>query len=139
MNTTKRTYTKAAWDAAQQTWADGEFSDEWKPWRHEAAMVAGIIFPPDGTKWDSWEDEEPSDRAQLIRAIRETPALLRAAIRKSVTWKQVVFNLDRNRETMREEAMEAEEEFVRAASARRVGYHEAVTSIKAIVDRIAGS
>jgi hypothetical protein len=84
---------RAAWDA-------GRFSDEWRLWRHLAAMEAGIIVPPKGDSYDSWDDDQPSERAQLIRAIRETPRALEAAIRAPNvhSWSAVIAQLVRRRE-----------------------------------------
>jgi len=79
--TKRRTFSREQFEASRSAWEAGDFSAEWKPWRHLAAMEAGIIFPPDGTAWDSWDDDSPSQRAILIRAIRETPDALRSAIR----------------------------------------------------------
>src|SRR5512146_1944784 len=94
------TFSRSHWEAALQAWQDGEFSDEWKPWRHEAAM-RGMIYPPEGTKWDSWEDDEPSQRAMLIRAIRETPSLLHTAIARSRSWYDVIAYIVRERDDWR--------------------------------------
>jgi hypothetical protein len=103
--TKRRTVSREAFEAARQAWTDGEFSDEWKPWRHLAAMEAGIIAPPDGTKWDQWDDENPSERALLIRAIRETPDSLRRALRTPGVhaWSNVVAILMRRRDELRDD------------------------------------
>lgn len=82
-----RTFSRDQWNEAQDLWTD--FSDEWKPWRHKAAM-RGMLYPPEGTRWDSWEDDAPSQRAILIRAIRETPAMLDQAIAKCKSWHDVI-------------------------------------------------
>lgn len=102
-----RTYSRDSWNDAQYLWSSGDFSDEWKPWRHEAAM-AGIIYPPEGTKWDSWEDDSPSQRAMLIRAIRESPALLHRCIPGAHSWSDVLERLLRSRDDWREEMRLAE-------------------------------
>lgn len=89
-------YTREQWEAAQASWSAGEpWSDEWKPWRHLAAEAAGIIDAPEGSRWDQWEDEHPSQRAILIRAIRETPDTLRRAIAMPGvrTWGDVIGRL----------------------------------------------
>jgi hypothetical protein len=87
-----KTFSREAWTDAQAAWDDGEFSDEWREVRHTMAMQ-GCIFPPSGTKWDSWEDDAPTQRAILIRAIRETPDLLRASIAGASSWHQVIDRL----------------------------------------------
>lgn len=84
-----RTYSRVHFEEAQRLWAEGEFSDEWKPYRHLAAM-RGFIYPPEGTRWDSWGDDEPSQRAVLIQMIRERPAALVRAINHSSTWHDVI-------------------------------------------------
>lgn len=98
-----KTYSREAWLEAQQAWKDAEFSSEWKPWRHKAAMECGIIYPPAGTKWDSWEDDNPSQRAILIRAIREQPGVLSGCFRGSKTWADVIAKLVRRRDEIRED------------------------------------
>ena len=101
----RRLYTAEQMEAARAAWETGHFSDEWRDWRHLAAMEAGIIAAPEGTEWDQWDDDEPSQRAMLIRAIRETPDLLRAAIRAPGvhSWAAVIAILVRGRDDMREQ------------------------------------
>jgi len=84
-----RTYSRVHFEEAQRLWTDGDFSAEWKPFRHAAAM-RGFIYPPDGSKWDGWDEREPSQRAVLIRAIREQPVALMAAINRSRSWHDVI-------------------------------------------------
>ena len=97
-----RTYSQADWTASLQEWEDGDFSAEWKPYRHQAAM-RGMIFPPAGTKWDSWDDAQPSQRAILIRAIRETPKIMSQAISRSGSWFDVIAYVMRRHEDWRAE------------------------------------
>ncbi len=87
-----RTFTRDQLDEANAAWDDGDFSKEWRDVRHLAAM-GGIIYPPSGTKWDSWGDAEPSQRAILIRAIRETPVTLRRCVRGATSWGMVIDRL----------------------------------------------
>lgn len=98
----RRLYTAEQTSEARTAWATGHFSDEWRPWRHLAAMEGGIIAPPEGSRWDQWDDENPSQRAMLIRAIRETPELLRGAIRTAPrpTWGAVLEVLLSGRDQM---------------------------------------
>lgn len=97
-----RTFSKADWDAAQDAWDEGRFSSEWRDLRHVMALN-GVIFPPSGTAYDSWEDDQPSQRAVLIRAIRETPELLARCTRNARSWSQVIDRLLRARDEWREE------------------------------------
>jgi len=131
-----RTYSRDAWNEAQDLWAD--FSTEWRNVRHQAAM-RGILYPPSGTKWDSWEDENPSQRAILIRAIRETPKLLNACVARGSSWSEIIAALLRARDDWRDEIDEKDR---RAATSRREEnptHREAVQSIAAILDRIDGA
>ena len=100
---TRPTYTAEQIAEARAGWDD--FSDEWDPFRHLAMTGPGIIFPPAGSKWDSWDEASPSQRAILIRAIRETPDLLRWAIRGAPepSWSRVIERLLNGRDEMREQ------------------------------------
>lgn len=93
--TKRRTYSREQWESAQESWRSGGFSDEWRTWRHLAAMEAGIIAAPEGTKWDQWGDDQPSERAMVVRAIRETPRRLETILRSGRvhSWAQVVREL----------------------------------------------
>jgi len=131
-----RTFKRADLDEAERRWQAGRFSDEWRPFRHQAAM-RGFIFPPEGDRFDSWEDDEPSQRAILIRAIRETPALLDQCIARSRSWAQVIALLTRERDAWREQDdLEArDEEWRRRDEPTR---SQAIEAYRAIADRIAG-
>lgn len=111
--TTRRTFTRERLDASRRAWDAGGFSDEWREWRHLAAMRSGIIDPPAGTRWDSWADDHPSERAILVRAIRETPRALRDALAsgRCHTWAQVVRELVIGRDAMGEDADRREREW----------------------------
>jgi hypothetical protein len=75
---------------AEQSWEG--FSEEWTPWRARA-WARGIRYAPNGTEWDGWDDEHPTQRAILIRAIRETPDLLGWSIDRSDSWHDVIARL----------------------------------------------
>lgn len=128
---TGRTFSRDAWNEAQDLWKAGEFSDEWRKVRHAAAM-RGMLYPPEGTKWDSWDDDAPSQRAMLIRAIRESPALLDVAVSKSRTWGEVIAYLIRRRDDWRAE-MDAQRRLI---DFDKTTPKQAVMSIAAILDRI---
>jgi hypothetical protein len=132
-----KTFNRVDWEAALGEWEAGEFSDEWKPFRHQAAM-RGMIYPPSGTRWDSWEDDEPSQRAILIRAIRETPALLRRCIDRSRSWSEVVAKVIAEIDELRDEAWR------QTRQAERDRYddpdpREATVAIKHLLERIGNS
>ena len=133
--TKRRTYSRDQWEAAQAAWAG--FSSEWRDTRHLAAMEAGIIVPPEGSEWDSWADESPSERAIIIRAIRETPALLRSAIRspRVHSWAAVIAVLVRHRDEMRLDADRWQDHERRQRSFEPTR-EEAAASLKAILEGI---
>ncbi len=127
---TTRTYSRADFERAGLAWTEGEFSDEWQPFRFLAAQ-RGLIFPPEGSKWDSWEDEHPSQRAMLIRAIRETPELLRTCIGRSRTWGEVIGHLTGARDEWRRRAD--------AEAAREIAEHDAAVPTRAEAAEALGS
>lgn len=94
------TFSQADWRRAQAAWEAGEFDRAWSPFR-ELAGRAGFIYPPAGTRWDSWEDDQPSQRAIIWRAIEETPDLLRRCIARARSWSDVVRELTSERDAWR--------------------------------------
>lgn len=131
-----RTFSKGDWDAAQEAWASGEFSDEWREVRHQAAM-RGILYPPTGSRWDSWDVDEPSQRAILIRAIRETPELLERCLFRARSWSDVIAKLLVERDELREDGWRRthRDEDDRDEPDPR----EATVAIKRILERIGNS
>jgi len=121
---------------SRQAWDAGRFSAEWRPWRHLAAMQAGIIDAPKGSALDSWADEEPSERAILVRAIRETPNALRAALLsgKCHTWAQVVRAVVIGRVRLGEESDRREHEW---RAVRRAPMAPLSDTLAVIVDSLA--
>jgi hypothetical protein len=137
----RRLYTREQMDAARAAWDEGDFSSEWHDWRHLAAMEGGIISAPAGSAWDSWADDDPSERAILIRAIRETPELLAEAIRAPgpPTWAKVVARLVGRRDEMREEVTRDEREADRERERRSTASREAAYRLREILDVIKDS
>lgn len=131
-----RTFSRSDWDEAQTLWLD--FSDEWKSVRHQAAM-RGILFPPSGTCWDSWEDDSPSQRAILIRAIREQSRLLAECVAHARSWSEVISRLVRKRDDWREEMAHREAEAARVRREEQPPRREALMSIAQIMARVADS
>lgn len=133
-----RTFSRDDWNAAQASWSG--FSDEWRDLRHRMAMQ-GCIFAPSGTEFDSWEDDSPSQRAMLIRAIREQPTLLGRCVPGAKSWQQLLERLLALRDDWRDEIAEREAEAVRQRlldepdSTRR----SAPQSIASILRRVADS
>src|SRR5690242_12422423 len=97
-----RTYSRDAFLEAKALWGAGEFGPEWLFYRQVAAD-RGFIYPPEGTRWDSWEDAEPSQRAMVYRAIQDTPKALTEVIRQSGSWSEVVRKLLAGRDSRRED------------------------------------
>ncbi len=127
-----RTYSRAEWTAAQAAWHDGGYRDDlWGLVRLHAAR-RGMIWPPAGTLEDSIDDESPSQRIIVVRAIRDTPELLRHTIAASSSWSQVVDALigasnDRRAEAERRDALEAERR-----SATDIGRVEATAILRRV-------
>lgn len=125
MVNTRPTYTAEQMAEAREAWAD--FGDEWQPWRRLAANGPGIVYPPHGTRWDSWDSIHPTQRALLVRAIRETPDLLAWAIRgaKEPTWQAVISRLlagrDEHRQQLDLEEPEPKQDLAPSQSMRRLG------------------
>lgn len=114
-----RTFSRAEWDAASAAWREGEFgADTWAIVRR-AAADRGMLYPPAGSRHDDIDAPHPSQRAIVYRAIDGNPARLMAVIAMSSTWSQVVDELMRSVNAMRDEADEAEIDSARRAEAVR--------------------
>ncbi len=144
------TYSADDWRRAQQAWVAGEFGPEWDDVR-AAARARGFIFPPSGSRHDSIEDNPPSQRAIVHRAIEDTPLALLLTVRSSRSWSHVVDRLIASSNTRRV-AAEADEdaeatrkrrqrpvlltEILAGAQAHRVAQLEAVAAKAREVVRI---
>jgi hypothetical protein len=133
-----RTFTRSDLEAAKQAWDDGGFSREWRDIRHRAAM-GGLIYPPAGDAHDSWEDDSPSQRAILIRAIRETPRLLERCLTGAPSWSVVIERLLGKRDEWRADIDAKERHAATVELEERIPHREAVQSLGAIVRRIGDS
>lgn len=102
-----RTYRREDWLAAQVAWED--YGREWQPFR-QAAGERGMLYPPTGSKFDSWEDPKPSQRAILYRAIADTPDTLLEAIHEARSWSEVVAKVLADMYDRREYVRMAEED-----------------------------
>ena len=128
-----KTFGRETWEMAQAAWTDGGFSPEWRDLRHVMALN-GAIFPPAGTALDSWDDDPPSQRAIIIRAIRDTPELLRRSAIGCPSWSVLVVRLMRAVNEWRDDVRRAEVE-----PDDQPTHREAVQRIAAIMSRIADS
>lgn len=131
-----RTFSRSDWEAAQASWEG--FSPEWRELRHLMAMQ-GVVFAPAGTEWDSWEDDSPSQRAMLIRAIREQPTLLMGCARGAKSWADLIGRLLDKRDDWREEVAEREAEAFRQRMAELPASRTAPQSLASILRRVADS
>lgn len=127
-----RTYSREQFLAAKAAWDD--FDREWEPYRVEAAE-RGMLFPPSGSKFDSWDDPKPSQRAILYRAIQDTPETLMDAIHESRSWSEVVRRVMADMHDRREYVQMAEED---AAWDRRQ-YRGPMEPLGAIFQRVRDS
>jgi hypothetical protein len=135
MTTNVRTFDQATYLRARSAWDAGRFGSEWADWRLLAAK-AGILFPPDGSPDDSWGADSPSQRAIIVRAIRETPRLLRWAIggRQVRSWGDVIERLLMGRDLMALDADQRETDWT-LTKARR----GAMTPISDMLGTVADS
>lgn len=98
----ERTYRREDFLESRRQWETGKYDGRWDKYRKLAAE-RGFIYPPTGSRYDSWEDDEPSQRAVVWQAIVDTPLLLEEAIAKSRSWGDVVRKLLYERQVMRDE------------------------------------
>lgn len=96
-----RTYDRDTFLRAKASWES--FDYEWKALRDTAASV-GIIFAPEGSKWDDRDAEQPSQRAIVWRAMQDNPKKLDAIIKRSHSWGQVVGGIIGMEASLREDA-----------------------------------
>ena len=124
-----RTYERATYERARRAWADGDFRDARWHDVYRLAAERGYIFPPTGTVHDDIEDEQPSQRAIVYRAMCDQPAELRRVMVRARSWSQVVAQLIAHIEGLREDAdrtaadveWERREDLSRAAATERLG------------------
>jgi hypothetical protein len=128
-------YTQETWLASDAQWRAGRFGPEWSDWRGMAAK-AGIIFPPSGSPDDPWSADSPSQRAILIRAIRETPRLLKRAIPGASSWSDVIGRLLTYRDLMALDADQRETDWT-LTKARRGDMTPLAETLGAVVDSLA--
>ena len=140
--THRRLYTPREMAEAREAWLAAMPSkaerDEWRDWRHLAAMEGGIIVPPKGTKWDQWDERDPSERAIIARAIRETPKLLREAIAAPgpASWAKVVAIVCRARDDWGEQADREEEWERQRRKEREPGIDESMEVLSSVLGRV---
>lgn len=132
-----RTFSRETFLESKAAWDGGEFGPEWHFYRQLAAD-RGFLYPPSGTRWDSFEDDQPSQRAMIYRAIDETPGLLADIIRKSHSWHDVIARLTQGRDSMREDA-DLRERQDRWDRQDEITPPQALQTIAAIVYRIKDS
>lgn len=130
-----RTYSRSTFEEARAAWEAGNFGQAWEPYRR-AAAEAGFIFPPTGTEFDDRDDDEPSQRAVVYRAIEDTPQTLLVLIRRSHSWGHVVAGIVADMGRRREDVDLAERD---AAWERRDDptTEQATTALRGILGRIA--
>ncbi len=98
-----RTFSREHFEKSREAWRTGEFGEEWRPFREQAAQ-RGMIYPPEGTRHDDRDVENPSQRAIIYETLRDNPGLLRQAIARSHSWHGVVDYLIGRIDALREDA-----------------------------------
>ena len=114
-----RTFSRADWSAASESWREGGFdADTWYRVRY-AAACRGMLYPPAGDRGDDCDALHPSQRAIVARAIRDMPRALLAIIGRSSSWSQVTGALIAAVNADRDDAETAELEQERLAEGRQ--------------------
>lgn len=114
-----RTFSRAAWSAASESWREGGLDAEtWYRVRY-AAACRGMLYPPAGEAGDDCDDPHPSQRAIVYRALDNTPALLFGVIGRSSSWSEVSRELIHAIHASRTDAELAEIEQDRREETRR--------------------
>jgi hypothetical protein len=129
------TFSASDWRLAQEAWLAGEFGSEWDEAR-AAARSRGFIFPPSGSRHDDWDDEHPSQRAIVYRAIEESPRLLLRCVARSRSWSDVVRMLAGERDAWRVRNARSAELDAAAADAGPTR-EEAAGALRSILGRLA--
>lgn len=129
-----RTYSRRDFEAARDAWDKDFDQDDWGPFR-AAAAERGMLYPPAGSKFDSWEDPKPSQRAILYRAIVDTPETLMDAINSSRSWSEVVGKVMLDLHDRREYVRMAEED----RAWERQQYRGPMEAIGTIIGRVRDS
>jgi hypothetical protein len=132
-----RTFDRTTFLAARLAWETGEFGWQWQHYRRIAAE-RGYIFPPTGTRHDDREAASPSQRAIVWAAIEENPTELERIVRRCSSWSQVVDQIIGMEARLAEDAGLTESD-ARWEREHRPVHREAVTSIAAVLERIAAS
>jgi hypothetical protein len=130
-----RLFNRHSFEQAQREWRAGEYGPEWEPFRLAAAHQ-GFIHPPGGERFDSRDDQFPSRRAIVWRAIEDNPRALMRIINRSRSWTEVVAGIIELEGRIRSEIDEQERE----VAVRRVRDPErnvAAESLGQIMRRIA--
>lgn len=129
-----RTYDRATFLAAQQAWDTGGFGWQWRRIR-EIASDRGMLFPPAGSRHDSRDAAEPSQRSIVWRALEDNPAELERIVRRSSSWSQVVDKIIGMESRLREDAgiVDGDAEWERG---QLPTHREAVMSVARILARM---
>lgn len=132
-----RTYRREDLEAARAAWAELKLTADWDEIRRLAAE-RGMLFPPPGTRWDQWDDPEPTQFALVARAFWDTYSTLIEVIGRSSSWSQAVGRLMSDRDRRRDDAdlRDRDDEWRRRDEPQPI---EAMQSIAGIVGRIRDS
>lgn len=129
---TERTYSRTDVEMARAAWA--EFGDEWREPRRVAGQ-RGMLYPPSGTRWDSREDESPSQRAIVYAALQDRPKGTLAIIGRSRSWSQVVRAIVADESRLREGADLAERDATRERE-HQPTRSQAIEAIRGVLGRL---
>lgn len=136
-----RTYSRSEWLAADAAWHElMPRPSQLALWAgiRKAAAARGFIYPPTGTRWDSWADDQPSQFALIARETVDNPSRLMAAITCSFSWAQVIHRLVRQRDDIWEDT-ELRERDAAWDRTLQPSHSEAAMTVGQILRRMADS
>lgn len=146
----RRGFTYAELEASREAWEafyrDGLHASEvpaararWRDARHTMAL-RGHIDPPHGSGRDSWGDDgQLTQRAVIVRAMRDTPALFSRSLSAASSWGDLCRLLIAGRVGLEVDALERETWADQDAEPDRVGHAEAVATLAGVLRRISWS
>ncbi len=132
-----RTYSRETYIGAKAAWDDGQFGPEWREVRR-ISWARGFPYPPEGTREDDREVENPSQRAIIWQALDWRPEKTVEIVRTSKSWWQVVERIMAQEEGLREDADIGQKEADYERAERPEG-REAVQALGRIFTRISDS
>lgn len=132
-----KTYDRDTYVRACAAWEDGEFGSEWAEVRR-ISWEHGFPFPPVGTSFDQFDDDQPSQRAIVYQWLDWRPSDTTRIVAQSTSWFEVVRKLAALGERVRDDANLADKDAA-WAKAQLPTAREASAAIASTFERVASS